>query len=150
MVIIPCHTTHARLKEIQEKSPFPILNMVEVVINHLREEKTKQIGILATDGTINEKTYKDVGSTNFIIPEKNRQEKIMNTIYRIKAGERIKNKDFKILTNTFRKKGINTLLLACTELSIYLKEFSNLGFKICDPLRIVARHLVGMNVKQIR
>ncbi len=146
VVAIPCHTAHARIKEIQRESNLPIMSMVKITTETLSGEKGK-IGILATTGTIREKMYGNHNSFNILEPGKESQKKIMKLAYRIKAGETIYQSEIEEIAADFKNLGAQALLLACTEFSLYYENFANLGLKIFDPLRILASHLVNSSQK---
>jgi aspartate racemase len=64
--LIPCNTTHAWIREIKERSPLPILDMVQATIQHerLRSSADGLIGLLATDGTLKSRIFSPDGSAS--------------------------------------------------------------------------------------
>ncbi|MBI3588993.1 MAG: aspartate/glutamate racemase family protein [Candidatus Liptonbacteria bacterium] len=147
VIAIPCHTAHTRFLEIQRRSTLPILNLVKITIEEV-EKEAGRIGILATTGTIREKIYRNNEFLEIIEPDEGNQEKIMEMIYRIKGGELITQNEIEGIAMEFKSRGVETLLLACTEFSLYFENFDRLGLKVFDPLRILARYLVELNYRE--
>lgn len=149
VIAIPCNTAHARLEEIQKNVAAPIISMVELTISEIKRRNrsgTQSIGLLATDGTLKEKLYQKqtAGSNiNWILPDIQDQQKLMCVIYAIKAGKG--REYFNVLSEVLMGvaiSGAQTMLLGCTELSLYKNEAEKLGYTIVDPLRVLAKHIV--------
>jgi aspartate racemase len=149
VLVLPCNTSHARLREIQKETILPIMDMVNLTVLSLQSRgfDTKKIGVLATNGSVTENVYQNsLAKYNLlpVLPSPVFQEKLMKLIYAIKSGI---NSSFALdglekiichLTNS----GAEIIILGCTELSLYAKELRKKGHPIVDPLLIVAQELV--------
>jgi len=143
LILIPCNTAHARYNEIQSATHIPIINMVELVLNKVREMGIKNIGILATDGTINSKVFETDKSLRVTLPNTLMQKSVMDTIYRIKSGKYDNLKifsDINNFVNDLKKQGVEKIILGCTELSIYFPVLNNNN--LIDPLLELAKEAI--------
>mgnify|MGYP001558244020 CR=1 FL=1 len=142
-ILLPCNTAHARYSEIQNSTYIPIINMVELVLSNVRKTGVKNIGVLATDGTIDSGIFETDKSFRVILPNNDMQSNVMNTIYKIKSGE-YDNIEIAEIINTFindlEKRGAEKIILGCTELSLYLSLLKNKN--LIDPLIELAKETV--------
>src|SRR5688572_8890740 len=60
-LVIPCNTAHTFTTELEKRVDLPIINMIDLTVNHIREQygNDVSVGLLATDGTIKSNTYQD-------------------------------------------------------------------------------------------
>ena len=148
VIAIPCNTSHVLIERLQQGVGIPIINMVEETVKHIVntfQEKDLQIGILATDGTINmglyQKTLEKAGITP-VIPSPESQKLVMKIIYDgVKNGGEIDFSDFlKIQEEIFGKK-CKAAILACTELSCF-KEMYKLPPYYIDAMGILTEQSI--------
>ena len=90
LLVIPCNTAHYFYSKVAEAVDIPILNIIEETAKLCAIEKTKKVGVLATEGTISSGAYKDIfNSYGIEIAELTNDEQnfITETIFdRIKSG----------------------------------------------------------------
>jgi aspartate racemase len=149
---VTCNTAHARFRELQRATHLPMLNMVNLVAERIAElqPRPNTVGILATDGTIRTKLYTQALAPygiQTLTPASKDQILIMQTISRIKAGK-FTRRDLAKLTavrDRLQARHTEAIVLACTELSLYCRELSFPDIPILDPMRILARHAVGLS-----
>ena len=67
-IVMPCNTAHFWYDDLSKKVKIPILSMPEEVYNHTRKscKINSQIGILATEATLNTKIYHKYFNKRFI------------------------------------------------------------------------------------
>jgi len=150
-IIIPCNTAHYYLRQFEKEVNIPILNMIELTTQHIREKfpKIKNVGLLSTTGTLRTKIYQDSlekKGLEVIIPEENDQENfVMKAISNIKAGimfaesAKLLNKAAEALT----AKGAETIIMGCTEIPLVLKP-EGLSTPLIDPKKIIASKAISM------
>lgn len=155
MIVIPCMTAHSFISELQENSPIPIINAIELVETYLINNypNIERIGLLATNGTIKSGVFHKYISKELYIPDRNDQKKLIEIIYGdngIKAGN-VSDKQVsgikRILFN-MGKHNIQAVIAGCTELSLVMNE-KNMSLPVIDPITLLAKHVVKIGrIKQ--
>ena len=136
-IAIPCNTSHSIIDKIQQLTSIPIINMIEETAKGLKEvvNKGEKVGIMATDGTIMLKIYQQACKKydiEYIVPDDNIQKQIMDIIYDdVKAKGIFDNEKFKKVLNYFLQNGCKYVILGCTELSGFKKDFDK---NTIDPM----------------
>lgn len=136
-IAIPCNTSHSIIDKIQQLTSIPIINMIEETAKGLKEvvNKGEKVGIMATDGTIMLKIYQQACKKydiEYFVPEDNIQKQIMDIIYDdVKAKGIFDNEKFKKVLNYFLQNGCKYVILGCTELSGFKKDFDK---NTIDPM----------------
>ncbi len=145
-LIMPCNTAHYFHSKVQKKINIPLLNMLKITLNALKEQGITKAGLLATDGTIQSGIYKTVfegSGIELIYPEKEGQNAVMSMIYDgVKAGV----KDFdtsgvKKAIKDLEDKGAKVMILGCTELPLAVKMY-NLDCISIDPTLELAKEAI--------
>src|SRR5690625_4315020 len=144
LAVIPCMTAHAFIGELQSKSPIPILNAIGLVERHLQlYSNIKNVGLLATTGSIKSGAYQKNISKKLIIPNDRVQEDVMTIIYKIKAGyyeKDLYDELFNIIKE-LKDRGAQAVIAGCTELGIVMNE-KNSKMKIIDPINLLVEEVV--------
>ena len=136
-IAIPCNTSHSIIDKIQQLTSIPIINMIEETAKGLKEvvNKGEKVGIMATDGTIMLKIYQQACKKydiEYFVPDDNIQKQIMDIIYDdVKAKGIFDNEKFKKVLNYFLQNGCKYVILGCTELSGFKKDFDK---NTIDPM----------------
>lgn len=146
LLVMPCHTSHARYADIQRGLPVPVLNMVRLTVDRLTETaRAWPVGLMATTGTRDAGIYqREAPNRAWILPTEETQERLMKAIYDIKRGEQRKATAIIIeVAEHLRRRGAETLLLGCTELSLCDEALRDAGYQTMDPLQIVAQSVVA-------
>lgn len=136
-IAIPCNTSHSIIDKIQQLTSIPIINMIEETAKGLKEvvNKGEKVGIMATDGTIMLKIYQQACKKydiEYFVPEDNIQKQIMDIIYDdVKANGIFANERFKKVLDYFLQNGCKYVILGCTELSGFKKDFDK---NTIDPM----------------
>lgn len=146
VIAIPCNTVHAYLSDLQETTAVPILDMVRLVNTAIQQQYSSKIhiGLLATDGTIHSSIYNQFDN-EWVLPSSGEQKEVMNIIYDIKSGNtntivaRIQR-----IIDLLRSRGVDVIVLGCTELSLYANQVEGFGVSIVDPMQLLAYRLVSL------
>ncbi|MCP1103161.1 aspartate racemase [Aequitasia blattaphilus] len=126
---IPCNTSHYFFDQVQQEVAIPIIHMPrESVKSAIRSfDNVRKIGIMGTDGTIEAGVYhKECESLGVlpVSPSKERQKDVMSLIYDdIKSGKKGDKKKFNRAFEELVTKGCDVVILACTELSVFKRNF---------------------------
>ena len=140
LLVIPCNTAHYFYSKVAEAVDIPILNIIEETAKLCAIEKTKKVGVLATEGTISSGAYKDIFNSYGIeiaALMNDEQNFITETIFdRIKSGLKPDTKRFIALCDKLFNNGCERIILGCTELSLIKKEHTLPNYVI-DSLEVL-------------
>lgn len=158
LIAIPCNTAHAFVDRIQPYLGIPIVNMLTVAVRHLREAfpTLRDIGVLATSGTIESGVYRDALATQGlrqVAPGADLQARVMDAIYGergVKAGftDGRCREDIAAAMQGLIEAGVEVVVLGCTELPLLLPERVYVGrggehVRLVDPTDVLARRCVA-------
>lgn len=142
IIAIPCMTAHYFHEELNEQIGASVLHGIKLTAQTLKSAGVLRVGIMATDGTISSQIFQSAVEElgmEAVIPEPEYQQKVMKIIYEdIKAGvippveEFMEIKDYLV-----KDKGVQAIVLGCTELSLIKKAY-DLGDGIIDTLEVLA------------
>ncbi len=126
---IASNTPHIVFDDVQSKSPIPMLSIVEETCKKAKILSVKKCGLLGTRFTMQSGFYQECFNKNSIsiaVPEKNDQEFLNEKIFsELQTGiinEQTKVKFLRIVKKMIDTQSIDSLLLACTELPLILKN----------------------------
>lgn len=142
IIVMPCNTASYFYKEISNNTSIHFINIVKETVNFLKEKNIKKIGLLATEGTIKSRIYKDLLTEvgiSCITPNIEEQKIISSIIYDgVKSGNKINLNDFYKVVNHLLQEGAEYIVLGCTELSA-LRQLENLTDEyLIDAMQILA------------
>lgn len=145
LIAIPCVTAHFFQRQLEKAIRVPIVDAIEETAVYLREEGISRVGILATDGTVQSGLFQKAFLRHGIrcsLPDPEGQKLVMHLIYeKIKAGRTVDMPLFEQVSGQLSAQGAQTVLLACTELSLIKRDYSlQAGF--LDVMEILARSVV--------
>ena len=139
VMIIICNTSHYFIERLQKEIGVPFINLIDSTMLSLRQKNIKNVGIMATTGTIRTKLYENrCLKYNIVplIPNNVTQDKIMSLIYDYaKKGKEINTDLLNEIAEYFYNIGCDKVILGCTELSL-ISQFKNSDFFV-DPIEIV-------------
>lgn len=124
-IAIPCVTSHFFYEELTKAVGIPILNMPEETAGFVAGRGYKKVGLLATDGTLTgrffHKAFEESGIET-IVPMDSAQACLMDIIYNVKRGESVEPEALDDVAAGLRRSGAQTVVLGCTELSLFSKD----------------------------
>jgi len=137
-IAIACVTAHYFYDAIANAVSIPVINMLEEIARYIEAQGLKNVGLLATDGTIQSRILHNVlepMGIHIITPSPAQQEMLMQQIYSIKQGKHVTFEDFTKLEEALFAKGAEAIILGCTELSLISH---NADKKRIDVLAVLA------------
>lgn len=151
LIAIPCNSAHFFLEAIQNSVSIPILNMIELTVQHIvdNDPGSRKTGILATDGTIEARLYQDAldrARLEFLVPDPEHQRLVMDAIYgsagvkenASSSAARIKMAG---VAEHLIGRGAQCLIAGCTEIPLCLKS-EKINVPIIDATLILANAAV--------
>lgn len=126
LLAVPCNTAHFFYDALNAAVSVPILNIIEETVQTLARMKIKQVGLLATEGTVSSGAYHKVCAAygvSIVAPSQEDQQKLNALIYRtIKSGIRPRPEELERIAAPLRRAGCDRLILGCTELSLIKRD----------------------------
>jgi len=126
-IVVPCNTVHIFLKELEEESSVPVIDIIKETVNFVDSNRYKRIGLLATKKTVDSRLYENplIGiGVETILPTEGEQTEISEIIVRIlenKAG-RTEEDALNSIISRLAERGAEAALLGCTDLQLILKR----------------------------
>ena len=151
---MPCNTAHFFYDRLSKEVNIPIINMIEETAKVLKENKQKNLLLLATTGTIKTQIYQNIFTKydlNIITPENDFQVEIMSAIYDyVKEGKPYdKVEIFSQYLDKAIENKVDSIILGCTELPILFEE-NNLEYKVIDPTLVLAKAIIKAAVYKLK
>ena len=131
-IVMPCNTAHFWYEDLKKKVKIPILSMPEEVYKHTKKSCriNSQIGILATEATLNTKIYHKYFNKRFKLlspPMKIQKKNVNKAIKFVKMGSvRKAEKIIKPAVDYLIKVNCKKIILGCTELPIAIFAFKSI------------------------
>ncbi len=145
VIAMPCNTAHYFYDAVAGSVKIPMLNIIHETMKLLKDKGARQIGILATEGTLAAGTYPMAAEEYGIacaVPTPEEQAVVTSIIYdEIKRGKRPDMRAFYRVANRMFDDGCDFLVLGCTELSLLERDY-HLGGRFVDSLDALARATV--------
>ncbi len=138
---IPCNTAHYFIDDMQKQVELPIISIIDSVVEYALDNvpDLEKIGLLATIGTTKSCLYQNafgIHKVDVIVPDDSELADLQNIIQSLKN----KSKDsspVQCMAEVLIRKGIQALILGCTELSLISSEL-DLIIPILDSTEILA------------
>ncbi len=147
-LLICTNTMHKMADEVQERISIPLLNIIDVTAEKIKELGLRRVGLLGTKFTMEDDFYKGrlrrKHGIDVIIPDKEGRQVVHDIIYEelclgiIKQSSKEKIK--KILEDLVSR-GAEGIILGCTELPLLIKQ-EDCEVPILDTTRIHAEAAV--------
>lgn len=144
---IACNTAHAYYDEIRDAVHIPVLNMIDLVIDHVRQTGIRRVGILASIAVqmtgLYHHRFEPLGIET-VYPEPAQQAELFRLIRRIKTGDTgdaviSRYRDFCRHLQTL---GAELGIIACTELSIL--DIGDAPLALIDAAELLAQRIVDI------
>lgn len=145
-IAMPCNTAHLYFSKLQQHLQVPLLNMVTLTLDQL-PKTAKKVTILATRPTIDSEVYQQgLKNTDFeLIIDPEWQSQVDALILSVKSSTTPQQSQalWKALSNSLSQAQIDTIILACTDLSpIVPAQATDSPFKVVDSSQCLAEAVV--------
>ena len=146
-IVIPCNTAHYWIEDIRKAVRIPVLDMIEETAKEIIQShpSLKTVGIMAASGTVRsglyQKRLRELG-IKAISPTDTDQDRLMQAIYAVKAGDLTKSSTTAIeIGQRLEKAGAEGIIAGCTEVPLILK-IGDLPVPIIDATQVLATRTV--------
>lgn len=142
-IVIPANSIHFAYARIAQKSPVPVLSIVDVAVEECRNLGWKKTLVLGVGQTMQlglfNKPLQDVGIAP-IVPDKDEQELISGIIYSEIVPAQVKSQSIQKIIAViakYKEQECDGVILGCTELPLVLDE-TNCPLSFIDTTRLLA------------
>ena len=136
--VIPAVTPHICIRELTSLLPIPLINIVEVLAAELRRRKVKRVALMGSIFTVQGSLWGQLEDVGIVKPQPDEIAFIGQAYQRILDG-RSEPGDAdglrRIAVELQRRDGVETILLAGTDLTVMFDEASA-GFPCLDVARL--------------
>jgi aspartate racemase len=133
--VIPAVTPHFCLRELEGLSSLPLINIFDPLIEEIERRKVKRVAVYGTRYTIESQLFGFVGNVEFCQPRPDEVEYIHQTYTALVERGVGTEEQFAGLTKLAqtlqRRDGVDTILMAGTDLSLLFDE-TNTEFSAID------------------
>ena len=148
--VIAAGTPHIVFDQVRERSPLPLISIVEATCDAAAKMNLKKIALFGTRFTMQGRFYKDVFSKagiTLVVPEADEQayihDKYMNDLVHGIVLPETRERLLRILDQMKERDGVEALILGGTELSLIIKDAEHNGLPILDTTRIHVARIVA-------
>ena len=143
-IIIPANSVHYALPVVRQKSPLPVLSIVEEAADECMRKTYRRVAVLGVGLTMSGGLYSDPlkdRAIEYVLPPVTDQEHMNRIIYdeivpKGTASEKSMEKLLRVLEK-LKNDDCDAAILACTELPIVITE-KNSPLPIVDSTKILA------------
>ena len=146
--VLASNTPHIVFERLQERSPIPLLSIVEFAVTFAKAMGLKRLGLFGTRFTMQNRFYQDAflrEGMEVIVPDTPSQnyihEKYFIELVNGRVFENTKNELLEIIESMKARQNIDGLILGGTELSLILKNGDDKDIPILDTAQI---HISGI------
>jgi aspartate racemase len=146
VLAIPCNTAHAHASLIQRACGLPLIDMIDLGAEAAQRSGAMRAGVLGTKGAL--KLYREylaARAMGLVTLPQDSQDAFMETIYRIKAGDRSEEVRLEMQGYAAELKGLGAdiLIAGCTEAPLVMSK-GDTRLEMIDPGDLLARRAVGV------
>lgn len=155
LLALPCNTAHSFFDEVQASLGIPLLHMVRETVRACAAAELRQVGVLATTGTVLMDLYGREGAALGVAcryPDPVGQRRVNHLIYdEVKAGRAVDGRALDELAGDLGRAGCDGVVLGCTELSAaFAGRTRAAGLPVVDALDVLACRVIERAGKDVR
>lgn len=151
---ITANTPHIIFDRVKEKSPIPLISIVEATCREAAKRNLKKPGLFGTGFTMNSTFYRDVfakENIEVVVPQPSDKELINFKLFsEIELGifkEETKQQLIQIIEKMVREQCIDSIILGCTEFPLILKDTEYAGVPVLNTTQIHVKEIVEFCLK---
>lgn len=151
---ITANTPHIIFDRVKEKSPIPLISIVEATCREVAKRNLKKPGLFGTGFTMNSTFYQDVftkENIEVVVPQESDKELINYKLFsEIELGifkEETKQQLIQIIEKMVQEQHIDSIILGCTEFPLILKESEYAGIPVLNTTQIHVKEIVDFCLK---
>jgi len=153
-LLICTNTMHKVVDEVGESARLPILHIVDVTGNAIREQGLSKVGLLGTRFVMAERFYQDRLKKHFeievVVPAEDEQAVVHRVIYDELCRGKVRDLDRQSclqIIDKLTKRGAEGIVLGCTELPLLIR-LGDVRVPVFDTTRLHAEAAVEMALSE--
>lgn len=141
--LMTANTPHTVFDEVEGRTSLPLLSILEVTVEAVRESKLRRVGLLGTETTMNAPMYPDalgVHGIETVLPEPEDRAELSRIIYEELSGAVLKpesKNEYLRVIGELEEKGAQGVILGCTEIPMLITP-QDVPIPLFDTTRIHA------------
>ena len=146
VLAMPCNTAHAHVDMIQRASGLPLVDMIDLGAEEAAQSGAMRAGVLGTKGSLRlYREYLAARAMGLVALSAESQERFMQTLYRIKAGDEGQQaqEEMQAYAAELAANGAEVLIAGCTEVPLVLAP-EDVRLELVDPGDLLARKSVAV------
>ena len=151
VAVMPAVTPHICLAETIRRTTVPILSIFEPIAAEIRARKVARVALFGTIFTMQGSLWGALPDVDIVKPQADEMDFIGKAYQRILDSQRADPADAaelrRIAGELARRDGVESILLAGTDLALMFEDEASAGFPCLDVARLhieaIVRHLVG-------
>ena len=147
-LVIPCNTAHEYYSYVSNAVRIPVVHLIDLVVNTVitQDNTIARVGLLGSNTIVKTELYTAKFAkkgVQVIYPDDVIQQNLFSIIRRVKKGETGKTirHEFVKIGAHIADKGVETIILGCTELGIIAGDLS---IAAIDAAEILAREIIDV------
>lgn len=152
--VLSANTPHFVFDRLNERSPVPLISIVEATCREALNNGLKRPGLLGTGFTMNTTFYSDVFARKgleIVVPDQQDRDYIDHKLFtEIELGV-FKDETTKaieaIIDRMVKKSKVDSIILGCTELPLILRNGSYSGVPVLNTTRIHVKEIINYCLK---
>jgi aspartate racemase len=148
--IIAANTPHIVFGDVQQRSPIPLISIVEATCGEAKKREIRTVGLLGTRFTLQATFYPEVFSREgirVVVPAKDVQEyiheKYVGELLKDKFLPETRQEILEIIRRMKEQEQVDAVVLGGTELPLLLRDEEAFGIPLLDTTQIHVRAIVG-------
>lgn len=125
--VIATNTMHILFEDLEEKSPIPLISIIDATAEAIKEEGIEKVGLLGTRFTMERPFYKEglqLKGVETIVPEEEERRYVDRVVFEeLSKGElnEESRKRYLEIIDSLVEKGAEGIVLGCTEIPLLVK-----------------------------
>ncbi len=143
--LIPSNSPHYAIKKVQELSPIPVMNIVDITVEECKRRGFNMVGVLGVDVTMSDGLYEDalkkVGIKSLTLSP-TRQKQLNDLIFKdIIEGSPTSETTSKMLhfIQELKDMGCDAFIAGCTEIPVVITSEEQSPLPFIDTTRLLAK-----------
>jgi aspartate racemase len=149
IITMPCNSAEYFYDDIKKKTTVPFFSMIEKTAQRANANNYKNVGLLATETTLDNKLYENIFSKYAInIIKPSNQKTVTDIICNILAGnksQKDKEEIIKIIEQ-LKTDGADAVILGCTDLPILINQIDT-KIPLLNTVKILAEATIKYSIK---
>jgi aspartate racemase len=148
IIAMSANTPHLVFPEVQKAVSVPMVSIIEALIEEIRRRGVRRVLLLGTKTTMTSDFYRNAireAGFDVVTPSEEEIEEVNRTIFEELAFENLKSKPYliELIEKYAREKGIDGVILGCTELPLAIKP-GDVPVEVFDTAEIHMRKLIEL------